>query len=140
MIVSGLPNSCWRKRNSVIRWSKAKSCYCSSTNTKSIHIASGWSNFSFGFRIRKGKFEWTRVILEFKYLCFIKYFVIICSLRAFLPNFMIGCSRRFGCSSRRTNFYYHCAQIKYCNPFWCHFRHLARTGCRERNSLSTLGK
>ena len=71
---------------------------------------------------------------------FMKHYVSFNILIVFLPNFIIGCSRRFGCSSRRTYLYYHCAQIKYCNPFWCHFRHLARTGCRERNSLSTLGK
>ena len=60
-------------------------------------------------------------------------------LACIVPNFIIGCSRRFGCSSRRTNFYNNCPQIKYCNPFWCHFCNLAWTGCGAGNTFSALG-
>ena len=61
-------------------------------------------------------------------------------MQKYLNEFIAGCTRRIGRSTRRTNINNYCPQIKYCNQFRRHFCNIARKGCRERYSLPAFDK
>ena len=66
-------------------------------------------------------------------------FLTVCSCN-YLNDFVVGCARRIGRSTRRTNINNYCPQIKYCYQFRRHFCNIARKGCRKRYSLPTFDK